>query len=291
MDPKLYKEAVGGKEEPKLFSQISCSSQLFSWINWSSKPDKKLSKEKMGGKENEDNDNDVPHLMRYINGQQLEQQLTSRKNTILHVAAQFGDKKYVEKILEKSSPRLLRCLLCCLNIDDETPFHIAVRGEHLDIVKALIECAKRLDQEVESGGGATEEMLRAQNKDNDTALHIAVQSWLNLESTKLLLEWKSDLIKETDEYGWIPLHYAARCGNKDGVKRILENDKSVAYITTDEEGDEMSALHIAAAHGHVNVMEELLLCCPDCWEMVNGKGQNVVHIAVEMEQREVTYIF
>ncbi|KAL7210044.1 hypothetical protein ACSBR1_031590 [Camellia fascicularis] len=354
MDPKLYKEAVGGKEEPKLVSQISWSSRLFSWINWSSKPDKKLSKEKVGGKENEDNDNDVFHLMQYINGQQqLELQLTSSKNTILHVAAQFGNKKYVEKILEKSpSSSLLRCL----NIDGETPLHIAARGGHLDIVKALIECVKRLDQEeVESGGGAAKEMLRAANRDNDTALHMAVRnyhsgvvelltkedpeftqrpndaeetplylatereqddvvymilknctspayggpkgqtalhvaatrSW-DTESTKLLLEWKSDLIKKTDEYGWIPLHYAARYDNKDGVERILEKDKSVAYITTDEEGDEMTALHIAAAHGNVDVMEELLLCCPDCWEMVNGKGQNVVHIAVEMEQKAVT---
>ncbi|KAI7981785.1 Protein ACCELERATED CELL DEATH 6 [Camellia lanceoleosa] len=354
MDPMLYREAVGGKEEPKLVSQISWSSRLFSWINLSCRPDKKLSKEKMGGKENENNDNDVPHLMRFINGQQLELQLTLSKNTILHVAVQFGNKKYVEKILEKSpSPS---SLLRCLNIDGETPLHIAARGGHLDIVKALIECAKRLDQEeVESGGGAAKEMLRAANKDNDTALHMAVRHYhsvvaelltkedpeftqrpndaeetplylaaerqLNymvsmilkictspayggpkgqtalhaaasdtweIESTKLLLEWKSDLIKERDEYGWIPLHYAARYGNKDGVKRILEDDKSVAYITTDEEGDEMTALHIAAAHGNVDVMEELLLYCPDCWEMVNGKGQNVVHIAVEMEQKAVT---
>ncbi|KAI7981777.1 Death-associated protein kinase dapk-1 [Camellia lanceoleosa] len=126
----------------------------------------------MGGKENEGNDNDVLHLMQYINGQQqLELQLTSSKNTILHVAAQVHNKKYVVKVLEKSPSSLLHCL----NIDGETPLHIAVRGGHLDIVKALIECAKRLDQEeVESGGGAAKEMLRATNKDNDTALHMAV---------------------------------------------------------------------------------------------------------------------
>ncbi|KAL7208023.1 hypothetical protein ACSBR1_029890 [Camellia fascicularis] len=103
------------------------------------------------------------------------------------------------------------------------------------------------------------------------ALHSAASDIREIESTKLLLEWKLDLIKETDEYGWIPLHYPARY---------------VAYITTGEEGDEKTALHTAAAHGNADVMKELLLCCPDCWEMVNSKGQNILHIAVDRKEEE-----
>ncbi|KAL7177773.1 hypothetical protein ACSBR2_031019 [Camellia fascicularis] len=308
-------------------------------------------KEKMGGEENEENDDDVLNLMQCINDQQqLELQLISNKNTVLHVAAQFGNKKYVQIILEKSPSSLL---LRCLNIDGETPLQIVARVGHLDIVKALIQCAKRLDhEEVESGGGAAMEMLRATNKDNDTALHSRVVEWLTkedyefthppnnaketplylaterqhndmvsmilknctlpayggpkgqmalhavasdrreIESTKLLLEWKSDLIKEIDEYRWTPLHYATHHGNVNGVKRVLEKDKSVAYITTDEEDDEKTALHIAAARGNVRVMEELLSQCLDCWAMVNSKRQNILHIAVDMEQEEmIKYIF
>ncbi|THG10573.1 hypothetical protein TEA_005658 [Camellia sinensis var. sinensis] len=365
MDPNLYREAMGDKEKmegekkPELVPHISWSSRLCAWINWFSESDTKLSEEKIGGKENEDNDEDVHYLMQYINDQQqLELQFTSNKNTVLHVAAQFGNKKYVKIILEKSP---LSSLLCCLNIDGETPLHIAVREGHLDIVKALVGHAKRLDhEEVESGGGAAMEMLRATNKDNDTVLHMAVRNpdnvdvveWLakedpefthppnnaketplylaaerqhndmvsmilkncrsptyggpkgqtalhaattdrlKIESTKLLLEWKSDLIKETDEYGWTPLHYAARFGNQYGVKLMLEKDKSVAYITTDKEGYEKTALHIAAAHGHVSVIEEILSQCPNCWEMVNSKGQNVLHIVVDTEHKKVMeYIF
>ncbi|KAL7177771.1 hypothetical protein ACSBR2_031017 [Camellia fascicularis] len=323
MDPKSYREAMGGKEKlreekPELVPQISWSSRLFSWINWSSGRDTKSSKEKMGSKENEDNDDDVLNPMQCVNDQQqLEQQFTSNKNTVLHVAAQFGNQKYVKIILEKSSSS---SLLRCLNIDGETPLHIAARNGHLDIVKALIECAKRLDhEEVESRGGAAKEMLRVTNKNNDTALHMAVRNphnvgvveWLTkedpefthppnnaketplylaaerqhhdmvsmilknctlsayggpkgqtamhaaasdrseTESTQILLEWKSDLIKETDEYGWIPLHYVAHHENVDGVKKILEKDKSVAYITTGKEDDEKTTLHIAAAYGDI----------------------------------------
>ncbi|KAL7177778.1 hypothetical protein ACSBR2_031024 [Camellia fascicularis] len=310
--------------------------------------DPMLYREAIGSKENEDNHDDVLHLMQYINDQQqLELQLTSNKNTVLHVATQFHNQQYVKIILEKS---LSSSLLRGLNIDDETPLHIAAKEGHLDIVKSLIECTKRLDhEEVESEGGAAMEMLRATNKDNDTALHIAVRNphnvgvveWLtkedlefihppnnaketplylaterqhndmvskilknctsplqtalhaaatdisNIENTKLLLEWKPELIMETDEDGWTPPHYAARSGNKYGIKLMLEKDKSMAYITTNEESYEKAALHIAAAHGNVSVMKELLFNCPNCWEMVNSKGQNVLYITVEMEQEEV----
>lgn len=64
---------------------------------------------------------------------------------------------------------------------------------------------------------------------------------------------------EADDFGWIPLHYAAHLGDKELVKLFLENDKSLAYIT-DNEG--MSALHISAKKGHVGV---------NCWTKEVGQ--------------------
>ncbi|KAH7835499.1 hypothetical protein Vadar_026736 [Vaccinium darrowii] len=92
------------------------------------------------------------------------------------------------------------------------------------------------------------------------------------QSTKKLLEWKNDLINLPDKYGRIPLHYAA-C-------RVY-----ISTTTHYDGGD--TALQIAAAHGHVPVIEELLSCNPDCWEMVNSKGQNILHIAVDMNMESV----
>ncbi|KAH7850652.1 hypothetical protein Vadar_000961 [Vaccinium darrowii] len=70
--------------------------------------------------------------------------------------------------------------------------------------------------------------------------------------------------------------------NVEAVKKLLEKDKSVAYVAAN--GDEgNTALHIAATVGYVSVMEELLSYCPDCWEMVNSKGQNILHIAAYYE--------
>ncbi|KAI8002595.1 Ankyrin repeat-containing protein [Camellia lanceoleosa] len=185
---------------------------------------------------------------------------------------------------------------------------------------------KRLDhKEVESGSGAAMEMLRATNKDNDTALHIAVRNPRNsgvLKDIEFIrppnnagvVEW---LTKENPKFTHppnnakeTPLYLAAERQRNDMVSMILKNctspanggpkgqtalhaaasdrqeiekDKSVAYITTCDEDDEKAALHIAAARGNVRVMEELLSQCPDFWEMVNSKRQNILHIAVDME--------
>ncbi|KAH7850881.1 hypothetical protein Vadar_004153 [Vaccinium darrowii] len=291
---------------------------------------------------------------------QLEIQTTANGNTALHVAAQFGQLQCVAAIVE-----VCPLLLSGVNIKGETPLHLAAREGYADIVKALIVCAKKREQEVESNlGGEAKKMLRATNVDKDTALHMAARNChlerekylkvikllaeedpkfkhpgnnadetplylaaeqgsmdivvmlletctsptysgpggrtalhaaalndLTVRSIKRLLEWKKDIINEVDMYGWTPLHCAARNGNEEGIKLLLETSESLVYISTPNKDCLETALHIATAHGHVGVMEELLSHNPDCWEMVNSKGQNILHIAVDMEdERAIKFI-
>ncbi|XP_058212020.1 protein ACCELERATED CELL DEATH 6-like [Rhododendron vialii] len=190
----------------------------------------------------------------------------------------------------------------------ETPLYLAAeRGiMGVAIVDTLVETYKSLLTYSGPGGR--------------TALHAAALKDFTGQSTKKLLEWKKDLINQADEYGWIPLCYATCHGNKEGVKELLAMDGSRAYITTTNKGDQDTAtsngnengvrellvmdesgayitttnnddqdkaLHIAAAYGHEHVIEELLHIAPDCWEMVNSKGQNALHIAVDMNRYSV----
>ncbi|KAI7981313.1 Ankyrin repeat-containing protein [Camellia lanceoleosa] len=282
-------------------------------------------------------------LEQYVD--QLEAQVTPNKNTVLHIAAQFGNSH---------------------------------KEGHSDIVKSLTECATSLDHDhvaIESGSEITKKMLRATNDDGDTALHDAVRYrqldfvrlkpfkprplpqpllrpkpdlvrllieedpgftyWANNAGesplyiaaergyhevvsdilktcrapayggpagrtalhaavisnneggTKTLLDWKKDLAKEPDVHGWTPLHYAARFGHVQRAKQLLDSDKSIAYLIADQD-DNKAALHVAASQGHVSVIQELISQCPDCWEMVNHKGQNILHVAVENEKRMTT---
>ncbi|XP_057489492.1 uncharacterized protein LOC130775398 [Actinidia eriantha] len=91
--------------------------------------------------------------------------------------------------------------------------------------------------------------------------------------------------KETDMHGWTPLHYAARFGYASRARELLNVDKSVAYLA--DKHDKKTALHLAASHGNVRVMEELISYCPDCWEMVDGRGKNILHIAAKNEKKRV----
>lgn len=106
-----------------------------------------------------------------------------------------------------------------------------------------------------------------------------------------MLNWKQDLSKKADEYGWAPLHYAARLGHVERVRQMLLVDVSLAYITTDDpkkiNTDKKTALHIAAGAGHQDVVKLVISMCPDCCEMLNGRGQNILHLSVINEKRKV----
>ncbi|KAL6312994.1 hypothetical protein AAG906_012489 [Vitis piasezkii] len=237
------------------------------------------------------------------------QYLTPNKNTILHIAAQFGQPRCVEWIIEHYSG------------DSWTP-HLAAREGHLEVVKTIIRAARTA-------------MLRMTNNEHDTALHEAVRyhhpevvKWLIeedpeftyganfsgftdlvkviIENTnrdrlahtgpmgrtalhaavicrdpimvKEILKWKSDLTEEVDENGWSPLHCAAYLGYVPIARQLLhKSDRSVVYLRV-KNYDNKTALHIAATHGNIWVMKLLVSHYPDCCEQVDVNGNNALHL-------------
>ncbi|KAJ8764609.1 hypothetical protein K2173_006481 [Erythroxylum novogranatense] len=125
-----------------------------------------------------------------------------------------------------------------------------------------------------------------------TALHSAVIR-NNREVTELLLEnedKRKALIKQDDQKGWIPLHYAAYFGYRDIVQLLLKDKRSAAYTPTNDE-NKMLPLHLAASSGHVEVMGVIINLCPGCCELVDQRKWNVLHFAVDGGKEEaVTYI-
>lgn len=96
------------------------------------------------------------------------------------------------------------------------------------------------------------------------------------------------LTKATDKQGWTPLHFAALIDHTPIVIQLLDCDKSVAYLG--DKDDNKTALHIAASKGHASVMRELISRCPDCCELVDQKGRNILHYVVENKRFGLEYI-
>ncbi|KAJ8764593.1 hypothetical protein K2173_006465 [Erythroxylum novogranatense] len=195
----------------------------------------------------------------------LDQLVTPNDDSILHICITglpfpdrehptAGNDKFINlaKWVAKSCPDLLRKQ----NKKGNTPLHIAARHEHLDIAIELVklcEISPENDQEKGVvGAAAAREMIAMKNEDRDTALHEAIRlstvyDQLKLSQLLILLtqeqvtalllaneDKRKALIKQEDQVGWIPLHYAADFGYRDIVQLLLQDDRSVAYTPTND---------------------------------------------------------
>lgn len=89
------------------------------------------------------------------------------------------------------------------------------------------------------------------------------------------------MMEADDNFGWIPLHYAAYFGYVEVVELFLDKNISLAY-KTDREG--MSALHISAKEGHFNVVNKLFEKCPYTCELLDNRDRTALHLAMESGQ-------
>ena len=153
-------------------------------------------------------------------------QLTPKKNTVLHVAAQFGRADCVKWILQLPSPS---SLLQQPNEKGDTALHLAAREGHLTVVKNLIDAAKQPKRDLEGGSTAVcKVMLRMTNGDKDTALHEAVRHQ-HPKVVKLLIQEDPEFTYGANTEGNTPLYIAAERGFRDLVHMILDNCSSPAH--------------------------------------------------------------
>lgn len=114
---------------------------------------------------------------------------------------------------------------------------------------------------------------------------LSFSNWYISECVKVLLEKNKDLIKKADDYGWTAFHYVAYNDLHTIVEDLVVADKFVGHRTDKYHG--RTALHIAAYQGNVRVMKKLVEYYPDSWEIVDCHGNNILHITVEQNQKEV----
>ena len=163
-------------------------------------------------------------------------QVTSEKNTVLHVALQFKNFEAAERIVTLSSR-----LVYETNSKGNTPLHVAARVGKSSIVKLLIDQAKILD--VETGG---RQLLTMVNQDGDTALHIALRydNDGQIEIVKELIKEAPELAKHVNNAGESALFLAVDRELYDLVSHILSNAPDCSY----DGSHGMNVLHALVLH-------------------------------------------
>lgn len=174
------------------------------------------------------------------NIQELERQITPKHNTVLHVAALFGNTNFVQKAVAQCPS-----LLCKVNIRNETALHIAAKEGRVDVANALIEGAKSVQEEPESGVKMDRKMLRMTDKDEDTALHKAVRN-CHRQVVKLLVKADPEFLFPPNKLGETPLYLAAEGGCEVCLLEILNSCASPNYSGPGGR----TALHAAVVFKH-----------------------------------------
>ncbi|KAJ9701396.1 hypothetical protein PVL29_006651 [Vitis rotundifolia] len=199
-------------------------------------------------------------------------QLTPKRNTILHIAAQFGQLDCVKLILQLTSSS---SLLGQSNLKGDTPLHLAAREGHLTVVQALIQAAKALPDEIESGRGVDKAILRMANEGKDTALHEAVR-YHHPEVVKLLIEEDPQFVYGPNISGGTPLYMAVERGHGDLVQIIIDHTStSPAYSGILGR----TALHSAVIRNDHEITAKLLEWKPSLAKEVDEKGWSPLHCA------------
>ncbi|KAL1106647.1 hypothetical protein V6Z11_D04G219800 [Gossypium hirsutum] len=153
---------------------------------------------------------------------------------------------FIEQILSKCPSLLLQT-----NAKGQTPLHVAARNGHSAIVKLLIKfCAKARDGDLEKLGmdqvNAVREMLRITDQESNMALHEAARCG-NVEVAKALLEFEDpEFPYSANKKQETPLYIAARWrGSGRLLTLLLDKFKSTAHGGPHGR----TALHAAAMAG------------------------------------------
>lgn len=92
------------------------------------------------------------------------------------------------------------------------------------------------------------------------------------------------MLTRVDSAGRSPLHFAVQHQKLDVIQLFLKTEPTIAHISDD---DGLFPLHAAAIVGSTRIIDELIKSCPNYYEMVDNRGRNFLHCAVEHNQGTV----
>ena len=119
----------------------------------------------------------------------------------------------------------------------------------------------------------------------DTPLHIAAMLG-HLDFAKEVLKHKTNVVeyvKEMNQHGYSPIHLAAANGHVNIVEMLLEVSHELCYLRGK---GVLTPLHYASIKGRADIISLLLSRSPLCVMEETETGETALHIAVRNNQLE-----
>ncbi|KAF3645034.1 putative ankyrin repeat-containing protein-like [Capsicum annuum] len=228
-------------------------------------------------------------------------QVTPKGNTVLHIAALYGQSGFVRQVID-----ITPSLLCCQNKKNETALHLAANKGNKDMVEVLLRSIDVAGQAV----GINKETLMRMTDDGgvgfivdersgngkmknsaypiilwkitggDTALHKAMRTGC-VETVRLLVAQDPDFEFPANNAGETPLYLAAESGLVNCFSEILEHCNRPTYSGPYGR----TALDAAIIQKHMDCATSLWEWNKSLCEETDKWGWNPLHYAVKQGLR------
>ncbi|KAL8122420.1 hypothetical protein AgCh_018949 [Apium graveolens] len=191
--------------------------------------------------------------------------------------------------------------------DWERALHIAVRGNHLNVVKLLLQLDPGYPLEDTNGDSKSpiyiaaelgyEEILQllcescsleyTHGPRGESALHAAVKG-LDKYCVDFIVRRAPRLVTYVDDDGWTPLHHAAYYRFDAVLVTIVNAQESIRYQCVYRE-KVPTPLCVAAKEEHTSTVILLMRLLPSLCATADYDGRNILHFAAMKSNKEMMY--
>ncbi|KAG7580674.1 Ankyrin repeat [Arabidopsis suecica] len=210
---------------------------------------------------------------------------TPHNNNVLHIAAKHQRLDFATAILN-----LCPSLLLGENNNGDTPLHVAATVGSFEVSELFVNSANQVTSDVENRGltDTRKQLLRSTNKQNDTALNVALKNG-HVHVAKFFVEEDTGLLMAMANSNIVsPLYLAI----ERGLFNIADNNLEISPLVSCKGPKGLNALHAAVDSDIVSTgfLRKLMEKRPEMIKQVDVIGWTPLHYSVWLGKTKITQL-